>query len=166
MGTISQPALLTSAHDIGDFNCGHSTLDDWLQKQALKNQDSGASRTFVITETNRVIGFYSLATGSVERTLATSNFSRNTPEAIPVIILARLAIDVEHQGQKLGSHLLKDALLRALSVSHHVGIRGILVHAITEKAKRFYQDYGFTESPLEPMTLLLSIKQLKTGLRD
>ncbi|TQV88678.1 GNAT family N-acetyltransferase [Aliikangiella coralliicola] len=149
---------------MSDFNSGNATLDEWLQKRALKNQDSGASRTFVIAEDSKVVGYYSLATGSVERVLTTSNFSRNMPEPIPVVILGRLAIDIEYQGKKLGSHLLKDALLRTLTISNNVGVRGVLVHAISDKAKLFYQSYGFTESPMEPMTLLISVKQLKKYL--
>lgn len=162
MGEITTPTLLTSKHQPGDFDSGNATLDEWLTKRALKNQETGASRTFVICqEESRIIGYYALSTGSIDRNVATSNFSRGMPHPIPVIILGRLAIDQTHQNKKLGSALLKDAILRTLSVSNNAGVRGLLVHAISEKAKGFYLKYGFQESPIEPMTLFVSIKNLK-----
>ena len=165
MGKITAPTLLTHAHELENFNSGNSTLDDWLIRRALKNQETGASRTFVVCEDNSiVIGYYALATGSIERLSATGNFSRGMPDPIPVIILGRLAIDKKHQGKRLGSALLKDAMLRTLSVANDVGVRGLLVHAISEEAKRFYLQYGFQESPTEPMTLLLSVKNISQHL--
>jgi len=162
LGKITSPALLCPDHDTSAFESGNTTLDEWLLKRALKNQDNGASRTFVICEETKVIGYYSLATGSVERDVATGNFSRGMPEPIPVIVLGRLAIDKNHQGQRLGAALLKDVMLRTVNIASNVGIRGLLVHAISEDARRFYLKYGFQESPMESMTLLLSIKTLKT----
>jgi GNAT superfamily N-acetyltransferase len=135
-----------------------------VKKRALKNPSNRASKTFVICVQNRVIGYYSLASGSIERIMTSNNFSRNMPNPILVIVLGRLAIDENHQGEKLGSHLLKDALLRTLTIANNVGIRGVLVHAISEPAKRFYLQYGFTESPIVPMTLLLSISNIKKHL--
>ena len=161
MGKITAPTLLTPSHELLSFNSGNSTLDDWLIKRAMKNQETGASRTFVVCENGTiVIGYYALATGSIERISASGNFSRGMPDPIPVIILGRLAIDAKYQGRRLGAALLKDAILRTLSISKHVGVRGLLVHAISEDAKRFYLKYGFQESPIEPMTLLLSIKNI------
>jgi GNAT superfamily N-acetyltransferase len=153
------------SHELLNFNSGNSTLDDWLIKRSLKNQEIGASRTFVVCENGAVvIGYYALATGSIERISATGNFSRGMPNPIPVIILGRLAIDAKYQGKRLGAALLKDAMLRTLSISSNVGVRGLLVHAISEDAKRFYLKYGFHESPIEPMTLLLSIKNISQHL--
>jgi GNAT superfamily N-acetyltransferase len=153
------------SHELLNFNSGNSTLDDWLIKRSLKNQEIGASRTFVVCENGAVvIGYYALATGSIERISATGNFSRGMPDPIPVIILGRLAIDAKYQGKHLGAALLKDAMLRTLSISSNVGVRGLLVHAISEDAKRFYLKYGFHESPIEPMTLLLSIKNISQHL--
>ena len=117
MGKITPPALLSLNHDTGTFESGNTTLDEWLQKRALKNQDNGASRTFVICEGTKVIGYYALATGSVERDVATGNFSRGMPEPIPVIVLGRLAIDKNHQGQRLGAALLKDVMLRTVTIA-------------------------------------------------
>lgn len=165
MGKITAPVLLTPEHDSSGFRSGNNTLDDWLIKRAWKNQENGASRTFVVCENQaEVIGYYALATGSVERTIATGNFARGMPEPIPVIVLGRLAVDQKYHGQQLGAALLKDAILRTLSIADNVGIRGLLVHAISEKAKRFYQNYGFQESKIDPMTLMFSIKNIKKHL--
>ncbi len=165
MGKITPPTLLVPTHELRNFNCGNSTLDEWLIKRALKNQESGASRTFVVCEDESiVIGYYALATGSIERISATGNISRGMPDPIPVIVLGRLAIDASHQGKRLGAALLKDAMLRTLSIANNVGVRGLLVHAISEDAKQFYLKYGFQESPIEPMTLLISIKNISHHL--
>jgi GNAT superfamily N-acetyltransferase len=165
LGKVTMPVLLTPEHDPSGFQSGNDTLDDWLIKRAWKNQGSGASRTFVVCENQtRVIGYYALSTGSVERAIATGNFARGMPEPIPVIILGRLAIDQKYQGQQLGAALLKDAILRTLSIADNVGVRGLLVHAISEKAKHFYQKYGFQDSNIDPMTLMISIKNIKKHL--
>ena len=162
MGAITSPTVLTSEHDVAPFCCGIPSLDDWLQKRALKNQGSNASRTFVICMNHRVIGYYALATGSVERLIAPGAIARNMPEPIPVIILGRLAIDAQYQGQRLGGALLKDAMLRTLSIAQNVGVRGLLVHSISKQAKQFYLSYGFQVSPVEPMTLLLPVQHIKS----
>lgn len=164
MAKITQPAPLKEKHNIDDFNCGVSSLDEWLKKRALKNQNQGASRTFVSCDENRVVGYYALATGSVERVVSPGAIARNMPSPIPVIVLGRLAVDSGFQGKRLGAHLLKDAILRTLSIAQQVGVRCLLVHAISESAKNFYLEYGFQESPIEPMTLFLSIQQAKNLL--
>ncbi len=164
MGAITSPTILNSANDTGQFCCGIMSLDEWLKKRALKNQKNGASRCFVICDGNRVIGYYALATGSVERLIVPGPIARNMPDPIPVIIIGRLAIDSEYQGRRLGSALLKDAMLRTLSIAQNVGVRGLLVHAISDEAKQFYLNYGFQTSPIEQMTLLLSIKHLENYL--
>ena len=161
MGVSTPPTALTGSHQVSEFDCGNDALNDWLIKRALKNQNSGASRTFVICQDNQVIGYYALASGSVERMATPKSIARNMPEPIPVMVLGRLAIDTRMQGQRLGSALLKDALLRTLSVSKNVGIRAILVHAISGDAKRFYLGYGFRISPIDPMTLMLSIRHIE-----
>ena len=113
-----------------------------------------------------MVGYYALATGSVERNIATGNFSRGMPEPIPVIVLARLVIDKNYQGKRLGAALLKDTMLRTVTIANNVGIRGLLVHAISEDAKRFYLKYGFQESPMDPMTLLLTVNNIKKNLSE
>jgi predicted N-acetyltransferase YhbS len=143
------------------FDCGNETLNNWLARRALKNQVAGASRTFVVCENERVLAYYAVASGSVERMLTPKPIARNMPEAIPVLVLGRLAVDIRAQGKRLGAGLLRDALLRALRVSREVGVRAVLVHAISEDARLFYKRYGFTESPVDEMTLMLPLKQIR-----
>jgi GNAT superfamily N-acetyltransferase len=157
---ITAPKILNSEHLITDFSCGMTSLDDWLKKRALANQISGATRTFVICIDNRVVGFYALASGSISIKSALGKFKRNMPNPIPVVILARLAMDTSMEGQGLGRALFRDAALRVVQASETIGIRGIIVHAISEDAKRFYLALGFQESPLEPMLLMITIKDL------
>jgi predicted N-acetyltransferase YhbS len=161
MGISTAPTALTGSHEVSEFDCGNGALNDWLIKRALKNQSSGASRTFVICQDDRVVGYYALASGSIERMASPKPIARNMPEPIPVMVLGRLAIHNTMHGQRLGSALLKDALLRTLSVSKNVGIRAIVVHAISEDAKRFYLGYGFQVSPIDPMTLMLPTRHIE-----
>ncbi len=161
MGISTYPTVLNDSHSVSEFDCGNYALNDWLKKRALKNQKSGASRTFVICQESQVIGYYALASGSVERMDSPKSIARNMPEPIPVMVLGRLAVDTHMQGQKLGSALLKNALLRTLSVSENVGIRAVLVHAISADAKRFYLNYGFQVSPIDPMTLMLPNRHIE-----
>lgn len=155
---ISGPTPLKDEHDTSKFNCGHTTLDNWLQHTALKNERHDGSRTFVVCEDKRVVGYYTLAAGAIQRLDASGKVRRNMPEPVPVIVLGRLAVDVTYQGNKIGLGLLKDALLRAISISEQIGIKAMLVHAISEEAKDFYLHYGFTESPTNGMTLMITIK--------
>lgn len=164
MGKITAPSLLRKDHDTSSFDSGNPTLDQWLIKRAWKNQESGASRTFVTCDDTKIVGYYALATGSVERDIATNNLSRGMPEPIPVIILARLAIDQNYQGKKLGAGLLKDAMLRTLTIATNVGVRGLLVHALSVSAKQFYAHYGFQTSNIDSMTLMISVKNIEKHL--
>ena len=157
---FTAPEILNSKHLISDFSCGINSLDDWLKKRALANQVSGATRTFVICVDNKVVGFYALASGGISIKSALGKFKRNMPNPIPVVVLARLAIDISVQGQGLGRALFRDAALRVVQASDIIGIRGIIVHAISEEAKRFYLALGFQESPLEPLLLMITIKDL------
>ena|ERR1700686_4772459 len=161
---ISVPQHLSSEHDVSNFDCGVPELDNWLKRRALQNEASGASRTFVITDASRVAGYYSLATGAVAHTKATGRVRRNMPDPIPVMVLARLAVDREYQGKGLGVGLLKDALLRTLQASEVAGIRAVVLHAVSESAKRFYLAHGFAESPLDPMTMMVTIADFKLAL--
>ena len=137
-------------------------LDDWLKRRALSNQASGASRTFAVTdEGGRVHGYYAMAAGAVSHQLATSGVRRNMPDPVPVMVLARLAVDRRAQGLHLGAALLQDAVNRAVAVSHNAGVRALLVHALHEKAKQFYGHYGFQPSPTHPMTLMLRLSSVK-----
>jgi GNAT superfamily N-acetyltransferase len=155
---LTAPTLLTKYHQLGDFCCGVVTLDDWLKKRAYPNQISGASRTYVVTDGERVAGYYSLASGALALADAPCSIRRNMPDPVPVGILGRLAIDRSFHGKGLGVALLQDAVVRIAQAAGIIGIRGVLVHAISLEAKTFYQYHGFVESPTQPMTLILSLK--------
>lgn len=160
MGEITSPEPITTSHIVESFTCGIPVLDEWLKRRALKNEVSGASRTFVICQDGRVVGYYALATGSVEHHDAPGKIRRNMPSLIPVMVLGRLAVDQQCQHAGLGRGLLKDALLRSLSVSKQVGVRALLVHALSEDAKIFYIHNGFLESPLDPMILIIVLQDV------
>ena len=155
------PEPLTSEHSTIDFSCGIKSLDNWLKRRAFANQTSGATRTFVASVDGKVVGYYALASGGISIRSAVGNFRRNMPDPIPVVILARLAIDSSFQGQGLGRALFRDAALRVVQSADTIGIRGIIVHAISAEAKDFYIALGFNVSPLEPMMLMVTIKDLQ-----
>lgn len=155
---LSSPQPLASVHLLHDFACGEASLDEWLKRRALANQLSGASRTFVVTDgAGCVVGYYAMAAGAVAHQIATSNVRRNMPDPVPVLVLARLAVDHRAQGIKLGAALLQDAVNRTVNVAQNAGVRALLVHALHDQAKRFYEHYGFQASPLHPMTLMLRV---------
>ena len=158
MGEITPPEPITTAHNVESFACGVPVLDEWLKRRALKNESSGASRTFVVCSDGQVIGYYALATGSVGHRNTPGKVRRNMPDPIPVIVLGRLAIDERWQHAGLGRSLLRDAILRTLSVSQQAGVKALLVHTLSEDAKQFYLHNGFLESPLDPMTLIISLQ--------
>lgn len=152
------PQPLTATHIYNDFECGEPSLDAWLKRHALANQLSGGSRTFVVVDDqNRVQGYYAMAAGAVAHQLATGSVRRNMPDPIPVMVLARLAVNKSAQGNKLGAALLQDAVKRAVAVAQNTGVRAVLVHALNNQAKKFYEHYGFQPSPIHPMTLMLRL---------
>jgi len=162
--SVTAPEHIDAHHDSTGFDCGQPELDDWLRLQALGNEASGASRTYVICAEGRVVGYYALATGAIARAAATGRVRRQMPDPVPVMILGRLAIDTRFQGHGLGHALLRDALLRTLQVAEHAGIRAVLLHATTAEAKRFYERAGFRESPIDPMTLMITIVDVEKAL--
>lgn len=165
--SLSAPELLTEKHDSSRFDCGHDSLDDWLRRRARVNQVSGASRTYVACSGDRVVGYYCLSSGALAVTEAPGPLRRNMPDPIPMAVLGRLAIDRKWQGQGLGAALLQDAVVRTAQAALIVGIRCILVHAISDEAKAFYEYHGFTASPTHPMLLVMSLKGANTtGMGD
>jgi GNAT superfamily N-acetyltransferase len=159
---LSPPEPLAASHRLDDFECGEAVLDDWLKRRALANQSSGASRTFVVADQDgRVCGYYAMAAGAVSHQLAKCGVRRNMPDPVPVMVLARLAVDRRAQGLHLGAALLQDAVDRAVAVSQNAGVRALLVHALHEKAKQFYEHYGCQPSPTHPMTLMLRLSSVK-----
>ncbi len=160
------PELLAEYHDLGNFRSGEAPLDDWLKRRARANQVSGASRTYVLSEERRVVGYYALASGVVTVESAPGRFRRNRPNPIPVVVLARLAVDSDWQGRGLGRALFRDAARRVANAADAIGIRGIVVHAISEEAKKFYLALGFDASPVEPMTLMVTLSDVRAALSE
>jgi len=157
---LGAPQPLGAAHRLGDFACGQSALDDWLKRRALANQFSGASRSFVVADGSGCVhGYYALAAGAVAHRIATGSVRRNIPDPVPVMVLARLAVDSRAQGIQLGGALLQDAVQRTLAVSQNAGVRALLVHALDERAKSFYEHYGFQVSPVDPLVLMLRLNK-------
>lgn len=161
---LTAPAPLAAEHELEPFSSGTEPLDDWLKRRARPNETSGASRTYVITEGRRVVGYYSLAAGSVLHAAATGRVRRNMPDPVPVALLGRLAIDGGWQGRGLGAALLRDAVLRVVGAAETIGVRALLVHAISDEAKAFYERWGFRASAIEPMTLMITIEEARKML--
>jgi ribosomal protein S18 acetylase RimI-like enzyme len=157
MGEITAPEPINSRHEIDRFNCGVDSLNDWLKKRALKNEKNNASRTYVVCSGMNVAGYFSLATGSIESSEAPGKIKRNMPSPIPVMILARLAVDIDYQDKKIGKGLLKEAVLKTILISEQVGLKGLLVHALNDNARYFYKAHGFIECPDQPLKLILPI---------
>jgi GNAT superfamily N-acetyltransferase len=161
---LNAPAPLADHHQLGAFNSGIPALDDWLKRRARVNQVSGASRSFVLCTGDTVVGYYALASGAVNAAAAPGRFRRNMPEPIPVAVLGRLAVDHAFQGKGIGRALFRDAALRVMQAAETIGIRGLLVHAISEEASAFYLALGLSPSPLEPMTLMATLADLRATL--
>lgn len=161
--TLSPPELLAAHHNIEAFTSGVESLDSWLRRRALKNQASGASRIFVVCEGQRVIAYYALASSAVAVAETTGRFSRNMPDPIPIVILGRLAVDQDFQGKGLGRALVRDAGYRVVQAADVIGIRGLIVHALSAEARAFYEAVGFASSPLNPMTLMITLSDLKAS---
>jgi len=163
---LSRPQLFTDQHDVTGFDCGQPSLNDWLRQRALANQATGASRTFVVCQGRaRVVGYYSLSKSTTSHQQATGGIRRNMPDPVPMMLLGRLAVDRTLHGQGVGAALLKDAVLRTAQVADQAGVRGLLVHALSSDAKRFYAKWGFVESPTEPMTLMVRLTDIVATIR-
>lgn len=155
------PELLDPGHIVDDFDCGAEALNDWLTRRARRNQGSGASRTWVVTDADRrVVGYYASSTAVVLRAEATKRAARNQPDPISALLLGRLAIDRKHQGQGLAAALLKHFLLKSVEVAEATGVRVLLVHAKDEPAAAFYRHHGFEPSPLNELTLMLLVHDI------
>lgn len=156
--SLSAPVPLSSEHDLSAFDCGEQALNDWLRYRALKNE-SRFSRTYVVCDRNRVVAYFCISAGAVERTTAPNRVRRNAPDAIPVSIIGRLAVSRDHTGKGLGADMLADALRRIAAASQSIGIGAVVVHAKDDSAKRFYLRCAeFIEYPADSRTLFLPIE--------
>ena len=157
--------LLRAEHEVSSFDCErHPSLNLWLKRFALMNQTSGDARTYVVERDEKVVGYYSLAPGSISRKEATARAAKAAPDPVPVVLLARLAVDKSEQGQGLGKALLKDALKRAYAGAEIIGGRAILVHAIDQEAAEFYARFGFEACPEIELHRMLLMKDLRKSL--
>lgn len=162
---VTKPEELTRYHALANFSCGRESLDDWLKNRALKSNTAGDSKVFVVNNDERiVVGYYAISAGSVVRKNATSKLRRNAPDPIPMGLIGRLAVDKDLQGQGIGPALLKDAILRIAQASSHMGIKGILTHAIDDEAARFYSRHGFHPSPIDDHHLMVSLQEIAAAL--
>ena len=159
------PVPLAADHELEEFNSGTPPLDEWLKRRARQNETSSASRTYVIAEGRRVVGYYGLAAGSVLHEAATGRVRRNMPDPVPVALLGRLAVDRQWQGKGVGAALLRDAVLRVVGAAETIGVRAVLVHAISDEAKAFYEHWGFRPSATDPMTLMITVEEAQKMLR-
>ncbi len=162
---LRAPESLAPHHGLDGFDCGVPSLDDWLKRRARQNQTSGASRTFVSANASGLVGaYYALASSAVAPVAVTGRFRRNMPDPIPVVVLGRLAVSRTCKGQGLGRALFQDAARRALYAAEAIGVRGLLVHALSEDARAFYLGLGLEASPLDPMTLMITMTDLQATL--
>ncbi len=157
---------LSPSHDVSNFDCGQPALNRFLHRYALQSQSSNSSQTYVALDEDRVIGYYSLSVGSAAYKEASDRVTKGLARhPVPVMILARLAVDADKQGRGVGRGLLKDCLLRTLQASDIAGIRALLVHAKDEEAKQWYMQFDFDPSPTDPMHLYLLMKDIKKIIR-
>lgn len=161
--TVAAPEPLATHHDVRSFMSGVESLDRWLKQRALKNQATGASRTFVACDGRRVLAYYALASSAVTVDAAPGRFRRNMPDPVPVVVLGRLAVDHSLHGHGIGRALVRDAGLRVIQAADTIGVRGVVVHALSAEAKAFYERIGFEPSPLDPMTLMVTLADLKAS---
>jgi GNAT superfamily N-acetyltransferase len=164
---FTRPEPLRGKHDLGGFCSGEDSLDNWLHRYSRHAEAAGSARVFVTTDGKRVIGYYALAVGQAEPSDATERVLKGQPakRPVPVVILARLAVDQAHQGKGIGRSLLQDALLRCVGAAESVGIRALVVHA-NEDASGFYDRFGFESSPTDPLHRILLLKDLRRFLDE
>lgn len=166
---LHKPVALEAWHGAENFRCGVLSLDEWLRKHALQSHRSGGARVFVTIETDPgIVGYYALAAGAVMPRDATTRLVRGLAASlpVPVVLLGRLAVDARYQGRHLGRSLLQDAMMRVLQAGELIGIRALLVHAIDERAREWYAQFGFERSPTHPLHLVLLLKDLRASVEQ
>lgn len=155
---------LTKKHSTRDFDCEDTNVNRWLNRYALQGQASGQARTYVIHESGQVVGFYAISTGSVRPDDATERTRKGLGKyPIPIMLLAQFGVDKNQQGKGLGKALLKEALIRCLNASDEIGARAVVVDASSEKARSFYEKYGFERSPVSEFKLMILMKDLRAS---
>ena len=167
MPRFGDPEPLAAHHTLEGFDCGDLSMNRWLLDYARESAGAGSARTYVVDDAvqQRVVGYHALAAAAISPADATSRARRGQPRhPIPGILLARLAVDVSVQGRGVGAFLLRDAMTRALAASEQIGARVLLVHALHEQARAFYERWGFERSPTDPLNLQLLFKDVRRTL--
>lgn len=167
MPRFLDPQPLGNEHRINGFDCGVGSLDIWLVKHARAAAGAGSARTYIVVDAgqDRVVGYHALSLASIEHAAATERGRKGMPKhPIPAMLLARLAVDKAAQGKGIGAFLLRDAMSRALSVAEQAGMRLLLVHALNDEARAFYEHFGFEPSPSDAMNLQLLVKDIRLAL--
>lgn len=167
---LTRPGPITKEHDLSRFSCGRSELDHWLRQHALRSHEAGHSKTQVVVETDlgptTVVAFYSLAPASVIRGQLTGNLRRNAPDPVPMILLARLAVDTRHARGGIGRHLLLDAFRRSVDAATQIGGRGIMTQAKDEEAAGFYLRWKFVRMPGDPLLMVIPMEVVRSSLEQ
>lgn len=169
MSRFREPEPLAPGHAIATFDCGRDSLNRWLVRHALQAASAGSAKAYVVHDAleGRVVGYHALAATSISQAEATPRAAKGMPRApVPSVLLARLAVDVSVQGKGIGAWLLRDAMLRTLAAAETVGVRVLLVHAIDDSARRFYEHHGFEPSPTDPLNLQLLTKDIRAALEE
>lgn len=168
MPRFGDPEPLSAGHNLDGFDCGQASLNVWLIEHAATAAAAGSARTYVVTDSEqheRVVGYHALTAASLEREAATARAIKGMPRyPVPVVLLARLAVDGAVSGRGLGAWLLRDAMTRALAASQTVGIRAMLVHAFDDDARAFYLHHGLEPSPTDPLHLMILIKDIEAAI--
>jgi GNAT superfamily N-acetyltransferase len=154
---FTRPSALSEGADTVAFNCGDDLCDSWLRHRAAASRDSGLS-TFAVTDGDRIAGYYCLGTGAVERARTSRRRARRAAEPVPTMIVPRLAVDQKYHGRGVGALLVRDAVMRTLTVSRMVGVRIVLAHAPNADARSFYRHFGFVPASFDPLVVLLRVK--------
>lgn len=160
--SLSAPQPLDVNHRLEEFDCGKPALTDWLRRHARQAQSSGSARTFVVCDGDRVAGYFSLTVGQIDTLEAPERIRRGMGQyPIPLVILARLAVDLDYQGQGIGFSMLQDAIRRTMAIADQAGIRALLTHPIDERAEAFYRRFGFESTPAHERQLILLLKDAR-----
>ena len=164
---LSDPELLTAAHDVASFACGKPALDDWLRMHALKNNERGFTVVMVVHESQRVVGYYGIApTAVIPTSLPRSIRTGQSPTPVPCLLLGQLAVDRNHARRGIGSGLVRHALIRCVAGARLIGGRALIVKAIDDEAAQFWKRLDFIPSMDDPLTLLRSLPDIAAALRD
>ena len=167
MPRFGDPEPLAVTHNVEQFDCGIESLNLWIKNHALQAMAVGSARTFVVhdNDQDRIVGYHAIAAASITDDEAISRAATGMPRhPIPAALLARLAVDASVHGRGLGAWLLRDAMLRTLNAADSTGIRVLLVHAIDDTARKFYEHHGFEPSPTDPMNLQMLIKDIRAAV--